>query len=181
MLLPYRIVESTGEHVEEVKQGDTVVPVFFANCGECRDCKSQKSNVCTKFVDKHYNTMPRDAVGRFKDMKGRPIHHFLFVSSFTEYTVVDVTHVVKIPPPMPIDKACLLSCGVSTGRSFVSNLKNIASVKALLLLLAYNNGWFNETGLGAVWKVAQVEEGSTVAVFGLGAVGLAVRLTAMFA
>lgn len=147
MLLPYRIVESVGEHVEEVNEGDTVVPVFFANCGECRDCKSQKSNVCTKFVDKHYNAMPRDTVGRFKDMKGEPIHHFLFVSSFTEYTVVDVAHVVKIPPLMPIDKACLLSCGISTG-------------------------------LGAVWKVAQVEEGSTVAVFGLGAVGLAVAQAA---
>uniref|UniRef100_A0A7C9ELG8 S-(Hydroxymethyl)glutathione dehydrogenase n=1 Tax=Opuntia streptacantha TaxID=393608 RepID=A0A7C9ELG8_OPUST len=137
------IVESVGEHVEEVKEGDTLVPVFFANCGECRDCKSTKSNICTKFVEKHYNAMPRDAAGRFKDMKGEPIHHFLFVSSFTEYTVVDVAHVVKIPPLMPIDKACLLSCGVSTG-------------------------------LGAVWNVAQVEEGSTVAVFGLGAVGLAV-------
>ncbi|KAK8684053.1 hypothetical protein V6N13_040090 [Hibiscus sabdariffa] len=62
---------------------------------------------------------------------------------FSEYTVVDVVNVVKISPDIPVDKACLLSCGVSTG-------------------------------IGAAWKVADIEEGSTVAIFGLGAVGLAV-------
>ncbi|XP_057249883.1 alcohol dehydrogenase-like 2 isoform X3 [Beta vulgaris subsp. vulgaris] len=135
------IVESIGEHIEEVKEGDTVLPVFLADCGECRDCKSPKSNVCTKFENKKHSGMPRNKGYRFKDMKGEPIHHFFYVSSFAEYTVVDITHIVKIDPRMPVDKACLLSCGVTTG-------------------------------IGAVWKVAQVEEGSTVAIFGLGAVGL---------
>ncbi|XP_056693845.1 alcohol dehydrogenase-like 2 isoform X2 [Spinacia oleracea] len=141
------IVESVGEHVEEVSEGDTVVPVFFPECGDCRDCKSSKSNVCTKFVNKYYNAMPRDEVGRFKDMFGEPIHHFVHVSSFSEYTVVDITQVVKISPQLPVEKACLLSCGVATG-------------------------------IGAVWKVARVEEGSIVAIFGLGAVGLAAVQTA---
>lgn len=136
------IVESVGEHVEEVKRGDTVLPVFFPECGECRDCKSSKSNVCTKFVNINYNALPRDGASRFKDMNGEPIHHFLSISTFTEYTVADITQVVKISPTMPVDKACLLSCGVTTG-------------------------------IGAVWKVAQVEEDSTVAIFGLGVVGLA--------
>ncbi|XP_021743579.1 alcohol dehydrogenase-like 2 [Chenopodium quinoa] len=140
------IVESVGEYVEEVREGDTVIPVFFRECGECRDCKSTKSNVCTKFA-KYSSAMPRDEVGRFTDMKGEPIHHFLYVSSFVEYTVVDITSVVKISPQMPVDKACLLSCGVTTG-------------------------------IGAVWKVARVEEGSTVAIFGLGTVGLAVAQAA---
>ncbi|KAL0698983.1 hypothetical protein Bca4012_055105 [Brassica carinata] len=64
-------------------------------------------------------------------------------SSFSEYTVVDIAHLVKISPEIPVDKAALLSCCVSTG-------------------------------VGAAWKVANVEEGSTVAIFGVGAVGLAV-------
>lgn len=80
-------------------------------------------------------------------MKGEVVHHYLHVSSFSEYTVVDVTHVVKITHHLPVDKACLLSCGVSTG-------------------------------IGAVWKVADVEEGSTVAIFGLGTVGMAVAVAA---
>ncbi|XP_020202126.1 alcohol dehydrogenase-like 2 [Cajanus cajan] len=141
------VVESVGEHVEEVKEGDLVVPVFLANCGECSDCKSPKSNQCTKFGNVYTDKMPRDGTSRFRDMKGEVVHHYLHVSSFSEYTVVDVTHVVKITHDLPVDKACLLSCGVSTG-------------------------------IGAVWKVADVEEGSTVAIFGLGTVGMAVAVAA---
>ncbi|XP_061353387.1 alcohol dehydrogenase-like 1 isoform X2 [Gastrolobium bilobum] len=141
------IVESLGEHVEEFKEGDLVVPVFLANCGECIDCKSTKSNICSKFGNQLINNMPRDGTSRFRDVKGESVYHFFCVSSFSEYTVVDVTHVVKINHELPVDKACLLSCGVSTG-------------------------------VGAAWKVANVEEGSTVAIFGLGAVGLAVAMAA---
>ncbi|KAL6317363.1 hypothetical protein AAG906_030116 [Vitis piasezkii] len=137
------VVESVGEHVEEVKEGDLVVPVFLPSCKECRDCTSTKSNLCTKFGSKFYHGMPRDGSSRFRNMKGEVVHHFLFVSSFVEYTVVDIAHVVRLNHEIPADKACLLSCGVSTG-------------------------------IGAAWKVAEVEEGSTVAIFGLGAVGLAV-------
>ncbi|CBI19197.3 hypothetical protein VitviT2T_027245 [Vitis vinifera] len=137
------VVESVGEHVEEVKEGDLVVPVFLPSCKECRDCTSTKSNLCTKFGSKFYQGMPRDGSSRFRNMKGEVVHHFLFVSSFVEYTVVDIAHVVRLNHEIPADKACLLSCGVSTG-------------------------------IGAAWKVAEVEEGSTVAIFGLGAVGLAV-------
>lgn len=137
------VVESVGGGLEEVREGDLVLPVFQGDCGECRDCKSPKSNICSKFVNKDNQSMPRDGTNRFRDLKGEVIHNVLNVSSFTEYTVVDVTHVVKITPDIPLDIACLLSCGVSTG-------------------------------LGAAWKVAEVEEGSTVAIFGLGAVGLSV-------
>ncbi|XP_038703216.1 alcohol dehydrogenase-like 1 isoform X2 [Tripterygium wilfordii] len=136
------VVESVGENVEGIEGGDLVLPVFAPNCEECRDCKSSKSNMCTKFKTKFID-MPRDGTSRFRDKDGEVVHHFLSVSSFTEYTVVDVAHLVKISAEIPVDKACLLGCGVSTG-------------------------------IGAAWKVADVEEGSTVAIFGLGAVGLAV-------
>lgn len=75
--------------------------------------------------------------------KGKPIFHFMGVSSFSEYTVVHEVSVAKVPVTAPLDKICLLGCGVSTG-------------------------W------GAVWNAAKVEPGSTAAVFGVGAVGLAV-------
>uniref|UniRef100_A0A7N0U6U1 Alcohol dehydrogenase n=1 Tax=Kalanchoe fedtschenkoi TaxID=63787 RepID=A0A7N0U6U1_KALFE len=137
------VVESVGENVEEVKAGDMVVPSFVAQCGECRDCKSSRSNMCSKFKAPNHSGLPRNGGSRFKDSNGQTLNHFLWVSSFSEYTVLDVTHVVKIGDGIPPEKACLLSCGVSTG-------------------------------VGAAWKVADVEEGSTVAIFGLGAVGLAV-------
>ena len=64
-------------------------------------------------------------------------------STFSEYTVVPEVSLAKISPDAPLDKVCLLGCGVTTG-------------------------------IGAVFNTAEVEEGSTVAVFGLGAIGLSV-------
>ncbi|KAL6856248.1 hypothetical protein ACP4OV_019050 [Aristida adscensionis] len=138
------VVESVGEHVEEVAVGDTVVPVFLSQCGDCADCLSEHSNICSTLPPTAGAGMPRDGTTRFSlAATGEPVHNFIAVSSFTEYTVVDVAQVVKLAAALPPEKACLLSCGVSTG-------------------------------VGATWKVAAVKAGSSVAVFGLGAVGLAV-------
>ncbi|XP_008804784.2 alcohol dehydrogenase-like 7 isoform X1 [Phoenix dactylifera] len=137
------VVESVGEGVEELVVGDTVVPTFLAHCKDCVDCRSERSNLCSKLPFNLIPGMPRDGTTRFTDSNGDPVHNFLFVSSFSQYTVVDVAHLTKVDPGIPFEKACLLSCGVSTG-------------------------------VGAAWKVAEVEAGSTVAIFGLGAVGLAV-------
>ncbi|CAI0377396.1 unnamed protein product, partial [Linum tenue] len=106
------VVESVGEGVTELKTGDTVVPVFLPDCGgECADCRSENSNLCSK-------GMPRDGTSRFADLRGNVIHNFLSVSGFSEYTV--------------------------------------------------------ELGVGAAWRKANVQKGSTVAIFGLGSIGLAV-------
>ncbi|XP_062165329.1 alcohol dehydrogenase-like 7 [Alnus glutinosa] len=137
------VVESVGEDVDEVTEGDTVIPTFLSDCGECADCRSKKSNLCSKLPFKVSPWMPRYETSRFTDLKGEVLYHFLSVSSFTEYTVVDIAHLTKIDSSIPPNRACLLSCGVSTG-------------------------------FGAAWRTANVEAGSTVAIFGLGSIGLAV-------
>ncbi|KMS96091.1 hypothetical protein BVRB_002030 [Beta vulgaris subsp. vulgaris] len=137
------IVESVGEEVNEVEAGDFVIPVFIADCGECKDCKSSESNLCSKFPFTVSPWMPREESSRFTDLKGETLFHFLFVSSFSQYTVVDIAHLTKLDHSIPPNRACLLSCGVSTG-------------------------------IGAAWRAANVQPGSSVAIFGLGAIGLAV-------
>lgn len=109
------MVESVGENVSEVTVGDTVIPVFIPDCGECRDCISSKSNRCSNFPFQAVPWMHRDRGSRFTDLNGETLHHFLHVSSFSEYTVVDTVHITKVDPNIPANRACLLSCGVSTG------------------------------------------------------------------
>ena len=84
-----------------------------------------------------------DGKSRFKDADGKPIYHFMGCSTMAEYTVLAEISCAKISKDLPLEKACLFGCGVSTG-------------------------------LGAVWNTCNVEVDSSVAVFGLGAVGLAV-------
>ncbi|KAL1542847.1 alcohol dehydrogenase-like 7 isoform X1 [Salvia divinorum] len=136
------VVESVGDGVTEVVEGDMVIPVFMSDCAECRDCKSKKSNLCTKYPFK-LDPWMHDGSSRFRDLNGETIHHFMFVSSFAEYTVVHLANVIKLDPTIPPNRACLFACGVSTG-------------------------------VGAAWRSASVERGSTVAIFGLGSIGLAV-------
>ncbi|CAL2276001.1 unnamed protein product [Prunus armeniaca] len=136
------IVESVGEGVTDLKAGDHVLPVFTGECKDCAHCKSEESNMCDLLrINTDRGVMLSDGKSRFS-IKGNPIYHFVGTSTFSEYTVVHVGCLAKINPLAPLDKVCVLSCGISTG-------------------------------LGATLNVAKPKKGSTVAVFGLGAVGLA--------
>jgi len=142
------VVESVGEGVEDLAAGDHVVLIFNGECGACAYCESGKTNLCGTYrVNPFKSTMASDGGTRFSVVDGsgerRPVYHFLNTSTFTEYTVLDAACAVKVHPKAPLDKMCLLSCGISTG-------------------------------VGAVWNTANISTGSTIAVFGLGAVGLAV-------
>ncbi|KXZ53336.1 hypothetical protein GPECTOR_7g1230 [Gonium pectorale] len=137
------IVESVGEGVTSVAPGDHVIPCYQAYCGECKFCKHPESNLCVSvraFTGK--GVMKSDGKPRFS-VDGKPLFHFMGTSTFSEYTVVHEQSVAKVDPAAPLEKVCLLGCGVSTG-------------------------W------GAVFNTAKVKPGTSVAVFGLGAVGLAV-------
>ena len=118
------MVESVGEGVNDVKEGDYVIPTFNGECGECRVCKNEVSNLCERYkVDPMKRLMVSDGGTRFstttnKDggsSQSQRIYHFLNTSTFTEYTVLDSACVVKIDPNAPLKQMSLLSCGVSTG------------------------------------------------------------------
>ncbi|XP_010890702.1 alcohol dehydrogenase 1 [Esox lucius] len=135
------IVESVGSGVTNFKPGDKVIPLFISQCGQCRFCKNPKTNLCEKgWASDRYDVMSESDT-RFT-CKGKKILQFMGTSTFSEYTVVNEIAVAKIHPSAPLNKVCLLGCGVATG-------------------------------YGAAINTAKVEPGSTCAVFGLGAVGLA--------
>ncbi|XP_057987112.1 alcohol dehydrogenase-like isoform X3 [Hevea brasiliensis] len=150
------IVESVGEGVTELKPGDHVLPIFTGECKDCAHCKSEQSNMCELLrVNPDRGVMIEDGKSRFS-IKGKPIYHFVGTSTFSEYTVVHSGCVAKINPSAPLDTVFLLSCGFCT------------------------DFWFLFQGFGAAVNVAKPPKGSTVAVFGLGAVGLAAAEGAKF-
>uniref|UniRef100_A0A3Q1I0F1 Enoyl reductase (ER) domain-containing protein n=1 Tax=Anabas testudineus TaxID=64144 RepID=A0A3Q1I0F1_ANATE len=135
------IVESVGPGVTEFQPGDKVIPLFLAQCEQCRFCKSPKTNQCERAWDNNRSGAMAPLESRFT-CKGKKIQQFVGTSTFSEYTVVNQMAVAKIDPASPLDKVFLLGCGICTG-------------------------------YGAAVNTAKVEPGSTCAVFGLGAVGLA--------
>jgi alcohol dehydrogenase len=140
------IVESVGEGVSEFEEGDHVLTVFTGECMRCKQCTSGKSNICQVLGLERKGLMHSDQKTRFTTKGNKPIFHYCAVSSFSEYTVVNSGCAVKVSLTAPLEKICLLSCGVAAG-------------------------------LGAAWKVADVSEGSTVVIFGLGTVGLSQKIS----
>ncbi|XP_035272565.1 alcohol dehydrogenase class-3-like [Anguilla anguilla] len=135
------VVESVGPGVSKFSKGDTVIPLFAAQCGECEYCQSPKTNMCKTNWDQTVKGVLPDGTSRIT-CRGKEIHQLFALGTFSEYTVVSDIALAKIRKDAPLEKVCLLGCGISTG-------------------------------YGAAINSAKVEPGSTCAVFGLGAVGLA--------
>jgi S-(hydroxymethyl)glutathione dehydrogenase/alcohol dehydrogenase len=136
------VVEKVGPGVTTLKPGDHVIPLYIPECGECKFCLSGKTNLCQKVRATQGKGLMPDGTTRFSK-NGKPIFHYMGTSTFAEYTVVLEISLAKISKQAPLEKVCLLGCGVTTG-------------------------------IGAVLNTAKVESGSSVAVFGLGGIGLSV-------
>ncbi|XP_035799012.1 alcohol dehydrogenase class-3-like [Amphiprion ocellaris] len=108
------IVESVGPDVTTFSPGDKVIPLFLPYCGECERCQSPKTNHCRKNWENAQVGVLADGTSRIS-CKGQQVYQFLGVSSFSQYTVVPDTSLAKIRADAPLDKVCLLGCGVSTG------------------------------------------------------------------
>ena len=108
------VVEEVGPGVKSVAVGDHVIPLYTPECGECKFCKSGKTNLCQKIrVTQGKGLMP-DGTSRFSS-NGKPILHFMGTSTFSEYTVLPEISLAKISKDAPLEKVCLLGCGITTG------------------------------------------------------------------
>jgi len=108
------IVESIGEGVNNVKVGDHVIPLYTPECRECKFCKSGKTNLCGKIRATQGRGVMPDGTTRFK-CRGKDLKHFMGTSTFSQFTVVADISVVAVQPGAPMDKTCLLGCGITTG------------------------------------------------------------------
>lgn len=143
------IVEDVGAGVTSVQPGDHVIPLYTPECRECKFCRSGKTNLCQKIRATQGQGLMPDGTSRFSK-GGKTIHHYMGTSTFSEYTVLPEISVAKIRKDAPLEKVCLLGCGVTTG-------------------------------IGAVRNTAKVQPGETVAIFGLGGIGLSAIIGANLA
>ncbi|KAB0800913.1 hypothetical protein PPYR_05267 [Photinus pyralis] len=118
------IVESVGKGVVNVQPGDHVIPLYTPQCGECKFCKNPKTNLCSKIRATQGRGVMPDGTSRFT-CNGQEIFHFMGCSTFSEYTVVADVSVAKINKKAPLDKVCLLGCGVSTGYGAAINTAKV--------------------------------------------------------
>lgn len=114
------IVESVGPGVTSLQAGDHVIPLYIPECRDCVYCTSQKSNLCGKIRTTQGKGVMPDGTSRFT-CKGKTLYHFMGTSTFSEYTVCAEISLAKVSKLAPLDKVCLLGCGVTTGYGAVMN------------------------------------------------------------
>ena len=132
------VVTEVGSDVHYVQPGDHVITCLSAFCGHCEQCISGHLSLCER---KNTELVRGPDKPPRLSRDGEPVNTFLHLSSFAEQMLVHEHSLVKIREEMPLDKAALIGCGVTTG-------------------------------LGAVFRTAKVDPGSTVAVIGCGGIGL---------
>ncbi len=118
------IVVEVGEGVTSVAPGDHVIPLYTAECRECKFCKSGKTNLCQRIRATQGKGLMPDGTTRFS-YNGKPVFHYMGTSTFSEYTVVAEISLAKINPRAPLEKVCLLGCGVTTGIGAVHNTAKV--------------------------------------------------------
>ncbi len=143
------IVEDVGPGVATLAPGDHVIPLYIPECRNCKFCLSGRTNLCGALLATQGKGVMPDGTSRLSH-RGRMLHHYMGTSTFAEYTIVPEVALAKIRRDAPLDKVCLLGCGITTG-------------------------------IGAVLNTAKVHPGASVAVFGLGGVGLSVVQGAVLA
>lgn len=100
-------VEEVGEGVTHLEKGDPVVIAYRAPCEQCPACRRGDPRHC------YMALRPKQRIKRASD--GALCSQVLRCGTFATHTVVHGKAAVKMPKEMPLDKACLIACGVITG------------------------------------------------------------------
>ncbi len=120
-------VDEVGEGVKGLKKGDPVVLSTLISCGKCKYCLAGQSHVCS-------GVFPMDNETRMHNKKGQDLTMLIKTASFAEYTIVDQSQLVKIPADMPMDRACMLACGVITGFGAVVNRAKVKPMSCCVIV-----------------------------------------------
>jgi len=151
------IVEEVGPGVTTLQPGDHVVLMVAYSCGKCRYCVSGQPAMCPEWLAFHMIGSLPDGTKRLR--KGdQELNHFFSQSSFAEYAVVHERTAVKVRNDAPLDKVCLLGCGVTTG---IGAVLNTAGIKAGDSIVIYGCGG---VGLSGVMAAKLAGAGALIAV-----------------
>ncbi len=118
------VVEEIGPGVTSLAVGDHVIPLYIPECRNCEFCTSGKTNLCGALLATQGQGLMPDGTSRLS-YRGKTLHHYMGTSTFAEYTIVPEIALAVVRADAPLDKVCLLGCGITTGIGAVLNTAKV--------------------------------------------------------
>jgi S-(hydroxymethyl)glutathione dehydrogenase/alcohol dehydrogenase len=112
------IVEEVGSEVRTVKKGDAVVTCLSAFCGHCEFCVTGRMSLC---LGGDTRRRPGEAPRLTRSSDGSVVNQMLNLSAFAEMMLIHEHACVAINPEMPLDRAAVIGCAVTTGAGTIFN------------------------------------------------------------
>lgn len=109
------VVAEVGPGVTTVQVGDHVSASFVPTCGQCRYCVTGRQNLCDSGRGTFMPGMITDGTSRHRSADGTELLLLAKLGTFSEYSCVAETSVIKVDPDLPLEVVSLVSCGVATG------------------------------------------------------------------
>ena len=126
---PAGVVEAVGAEVRHVAPGDHVIGCLSAFCGACEYCLAGRPNLCEGEA-----TMRRAGEPPRLSKDGEPIVQFVHLSAFAERMLVHENALVRIRRDVPLDRAALIGCGVTTGLGAVFNTARLPAGRTAAII-----------------------------------------------
>jgi S-(hydroxymethyl)glutathione dehydrogenase / alcohol dehydrogenase len=127
------VVERVGPGVSAVEAGDHVVLSWLPSCGRCARCTSGRLTLCEVAGPALLAGTLLDGTTRLS-LDGRPVHHYSFLSTFAERTVVPEASCVRIRADAPFPVAALVGCAVTTGVGAVLNRARVTAGSSVVVV-----------------------------------------------
>ncbi len=126
------VVETVGPNTDGWEVGDHVVMSFLPGCGKCRWCASGQQNLCDMGAILLAGSRQD---GSFRaTVDGDDAAQMCTISTFSDYTVIDTASAVKVEKDIPLERACLVGCGVGTGWGSAVNSAEVKPGQTVIVM-----------------------------------------------
>ncbi len=124
------VVRAVGSEVKTVKPGDHVVSCLSAFCGHCEFCVTGRMALCMGADTRRDQTQ----AGRIQRADGSPVNQMLNLSAFAEQMLIHENACVAIDKDMPLDRAAIIGCAVTTGAGTIFNACSVVPGESVAIV-----------------------------------------------
>jgi S-(hydroxymethyl)glutathione dehydrogenase/alcohol dehydrogenase len=126
-------IEDVGGAVDRKRIGEKVVLSWNPHCGHCFHCERDQPILCDSYIGHGPKAVQIDGTTRLR-LNGEALRTMFYIAGFAEYAIVTEACAITMPADMPLDRACLIGCGVMTGVGAALNIARLGYGETVMVI-----------------------------------------------